>query len=381
MTIAPDKELSICIIAGEASGDVLGGRLMRELNKQAKITWIGVGGSMMQEQGLRSQFPMEKLSIMGLFEVLPKIPEMLDLIDIMANKIAYEKPDIVITIDAPDFCKRVVKKARKKGARMPFVHYVAPTVWAWREGRAKTMAGLFDGLMCLFPFEPDYFTPYHLKAKCVGHPIIETYEDQDTQIENEPSPFTFCVLFGSRKSEILRTGEVFAETVSALSKRYPQVEFLVPTFPELRPMISDYLDSDVTVKWVKPESRYKAFMMSDAALAVSGTAGLELAVYNVPHAIGYKMSPMTYKLAKKLIKVPYAHLANIIAGREIVPEFIQEKCSADALIRVCSNLIDNDSMRQTQIDQFAAIREQLHGADITKTPSQQAGEFVLSFIK
>lgn len=319
----------IVILAGEESGDVLGGRLIHALKAQGDFAITGVGGTTMMQNGMDSLFPMQDLSVMGLIEIMPRLPLLIKRIRQTVRHIIHTQPDIVVTIDSPDFCKRVVKKARKKCPRTKFIHYVAPTVWAWRQGRAKTMAEIFDGLICLFPFEPSYFERHGLKAQYCGHPVIETFAAIPPQSRLDDH---ILILPGSRKGEIKRMAPVFAETFKRLHALNPSLEGRIVALPHLKEMIEEHF-LGMNVTYVSPDDRYQAFMKAPFALATSGTVGLELAVAECPHIIAYKTNPLTWWILKRMVRVKYAHLANIMEDREVIPECLQDQCNPDAILK------------------------------------------------
>lgn len=358
---------SVYMIAGEASGDILGGRLLAALKaKETNLIIRGIGGDNMQSHGLHSLFPMEELSVMGLTEVLPRIPDLLKRINQTAQDIIHHQPDIVITIDSPDFVKRVVKKTRVKCQNTKFIHYVAPSVWAWRAGRAKTMAKLYDGLICLLPFEPPYFEKEGLRSAFCGHPAIETIDAH----QNERNPNRLLILPGSRLGEVSKMAPVFAETLEKLRQSNHELKASIVALLHVKPIIEDTF-KDIQIDYIKPESRFAAFKTAGKALATSGTVGLELAVAGCPHVIAYQMSPLTYWIGKRMVKVDYGHLVNIMEGREVIPEYIQDNCTSDNLTRAIQNL---------DIPELTSIRQKLSGSNPGLLPSEQAADFVRSFL-
>lgn len=370
----------IYLIAGEASGDFLGAQLMKAIKAQAPTTkFSGIGGSLMEEQGLNSLFPMTDLSVMGVFEVLPKLRLLLKRIKQTIVNIKNTSPDIVITIDAPDFSFRVIKGARKAIKERPkFIHYVAPTVWAWRPKRAAKVAKFLDAMICLFDFEPPYFEKEGLKAIAVGHPMMESgIKDAKPAVIGQKETQKIGLFFGSRAGEIKRISPVILETVQKIIAEKSAVELIVPTLPHLKDTIAALLkDIEVPIHIsTDKDKKWSIFKACDTAIAVSGTVGLELAAANVPHVIAYKISPITYQIVKWLIKTPYAHLANIILDREAVPEFIQNDCIPDDIAAEMMTLMENESYQRDQTDAFIKVRESIGSIE---SPSQTAAEFILS---
>jgi lipid-A-disaccharide synthase len=357
---------SIYIIAGETSGDVLGARLMYAMGSQTDLNFNGIGGAMMAQNGLQSLFPMDELSVMGIFEIIPKIPHLLKRINETAKDIIARQPNIVVTIDSPDFCKRVVKKVRANCPNTKFIHYVAPTVWAWRESRAEVMADLFDGLICLLPFEPPYFEKYALKAQFCGHPIVEAMPDE----QFERNPTEILILPGSRRGEVTKMAPVFADVFRRLKANHQSLQASIVALPYVKDIIDEAFN-DVDVQYIAPESRYEAFQTAGFAIATSGTVGLELAVAGCPHIVAYKMNPLTYLVGKMLVKTKYAHLINIMEKRMIIPEFIQGQCNADDILKGLDSLDKQD---------LSNVRTQLNGSNTNIPPSMQAANFVLSYL-
>jgi len=378
--MAPHKH--IYLIAGEASGDLLGASLMRAIkNKESAVRFSGVGGALMEAQGLSSQFPMQELSLMGVVEILPNIKNLVRRINQTAKHIIETRPDMVVTIDAPDFSFRVQKKVRKAlGNDAPkLVHYVAPTVWAWRPKRAKKIARFLDALICLFDFEPPYFEKEGLKAIAVGHPMMES-----GLLDAKPSIISdklkLGVFFGSRKGEVRRLAPILTEAISQVIAFQPDIELIVPTLPHLKDDIEMQVQDLALVRKhiiVNPDNKWAVFKSCDAAIAVSGTVGLELAAANVPHLIAYNMNGITWQILKRMIKTRFAHLANIILDREVVPEFIQENCRADLIAAEAIKILDDEKVRTAQKNTFDAVRQHISGQH-NEAPSETAASFLLS---
>jgi lipid-A-disaccharide synthase len=380
----------IVLLAGEPSGDALGGSLIRALKKtDPSVKISGVGGARMEEAGLASLFPMHDLSVMGIVEVIPRLPTILRRIRQSVDYIKEIKPDIVVTIDAPDFSFRVARKIKEEmGVNAPrLVHYVAPTVWAWREGRAARMAEIYDGVMCLFDFEPPYFEKEGLSAVTVGHPIVEkNVLDSDGAIYRDEvgislREMTVGILMGSRVSEVNRHGPILTQAASKLAHKIPgdPPHLIVPTLPQTENLVWSHLKAYPGPVHItrRHELKFHAFKAMDIAMAVSGTVGLELAVLGTPHMIAYTMNPLTYMLLKRAVKTPYAHLANIILDKRVVPEFIQGKAQPDAIAEEMLALMIDQRSRKRQIEAFDQLRPRLGFGD-EMTPSQKAADFIFS---
>lgn len=380
----------VMVLAGEPSGDALGGSLMRALKRiDPALKISGVGGHRMEEAGLASLFPMSDLSVMGIVEVVPRLNTILRRIREGVDYIKELKPDVVVTIDAPDFSFRVARKVKEEmGENAPrLIHYVAPTVWAWREGRAAKMAEIYDGVICLFDFEPPYFEREGLKAIAAGHPIVEkgVMESNGAVYRDEVGislrEMTVGILMGSRVSEVNRHGPILTKAASKLAYKIPgdPPHLIVPTLPQTENLVWSHLKHYPGPVHItrRHELKFHAFKAMDIAMAVSGTVGLELAVLGTPHLIAYRMNPLTYALIKRAVKTPYAHLANIILDKRIVPEFIQNKADPDAIAEEMLALMIDQRSRKRQIEAFEQLRPRLGFGD-EKTPSQKAAAFILN---
>ena len=355
----------IFIIAGEASGDFLGSQLLQSLQKKIHHLEIhGIGGQQMQTAGLQSLFPMTDLSVMGISEIVPSLFKILKRIKQTKDIIKELKPDLLITIDSPGFCFKIAKFAKQIG--IPVLHYVAPSVWAWRPGRAKKLAKKIkiDHLLCLLPFEPPYFTMHGLPATFVGHPITEVTLPDDSDFRKNlniaKESTLVCLLPGSRKNEVKQHLEIFLKAVAKLSLTR-RIEMVIPTLPHLVPYILPLLqDATISIKLVTSvEEKWQAFMQSSVALAASGTVSLELAYVGVPQVIAYKVSKITYLLAKWLVKVKYASLVNILNQQMIVPEYLQNQCTVENLAFQLENILSNSSYQKQQRNGFVLAINQL----------------------
>lgn len=388
-----ERPLKVALVAGEPSGDVLGAGLMRALRQETRgnVVFSGVGGAQMAEEGLQSRVPMGELAVMGLVEILPRLRVLLRRIDETAKFLMAERPDVVVTIDSPGFGRRVAKRLRPRS--FPLVHYVAPTVWAWRPGRARRMAQLYDHLLVLLPFEPPYFEAVGLPATFVGHPAVETLAAArkfEMAAVAAGSGFRrrhgiagdrqlLAVLPGSRRGEVARLLPVFREVLVRLKQQGLNLHLVVPTVETVAAVVRDEARSlpySATVL-ERTADRYAAMVAADAALAASGTATLELGLAGTPTILAYRVNPLTAAIVRRLITTPYAGLINILQQREIMPEFLQENCNADAIAPALHRLLTDPTVRQAQIDGCTAIAAQL-GADAEVTPSQRAARTILA---
>ena len=380
--------MKIYLIAGEPSGDLLGSRFMKAMQaKNPNVEFVGVGGESMESAGLKSLFDISDLAVMGLAEVIPSIPKILKLIKKTVQDIENQKPDVIMTIDSWSFAARVQKKIRRKKLGIPQVHYVAPQVWAWKKKRAKTMYKYVDLLLTLLPQEPKYFIPYKLEAVCVGHPVIESQvvhgnaEAFRQKFKISTDKKIISILPGSRHNEVAALFPIFLEGAKQLLERNPQLHFVVPTVKTVAARVQKMCaDSALPLTIVENEQdRYDAFKASSAAIAASGTVALELAIADVPHIIGYKVSPLTGWLAKKFLHIQFVNLSNIILGREIIPELLQERCIPVNISLYIEGLLNHDEWYDKQMDGFKKVRMLLGQGE--QTPSEKACDIVCRLIK
>lgn len=382
------KPLHIFLIAGEASGDSLGASLMRALKGiRPDVQFSGIGGLLMKEEGLNSLFPMSELSVMGLAEILPKLWHILSRIRQTVREIIRVKPDVVVTIDSPDFCFRVVKRLKAVTKSIPCIHYVAPSVWAWRPGRARKVAKFLDHILTLLPFEPRYFEVHGLAATFVGHPIVERAAQRGDgarfrhKYGIRPSQPIFCLLPGSRMSEVSRLIGNFGAVAEIVLRYSPDTVIVIPTLPHLK----KYIEKFFTGKGINPilidgqEDKFDCFLASAVALAASGTVSLELAVTDTPHIIAYRVSPVTAWLARRLVKTPYVNLVNILLSRQAVPELLQERCEPELMSRELLKLLEKKDARIAQLTDFREALIKV-GLGDTESPSQRAAQVILSVI-
>ena len=355
----------IFIIAGEASGDFLGASLMRDLKTLKPVEFTGIGGPLMTEEGLSSLFPMRELSIMGLVEVLKHLPLMIRRLNETVDAIAAQQPDMLVTIDSPDFCLRVAKRVKKKCPNIKIVHYVAPTVWAWRPKRAEKIAKFLDGLLCLFPFEPPYFTKHGLKAEFAGHPLVkaigEVTDEQKRQFfetyDLDPNHPVLCMLPGSRRKEVAALWPVFLKTAEQLRRTMPDLQVILPTLPHLLPLLGE-VPSYITLM-TDTTDKYIAFQCSDVALHASGTVALELALSGVPMVTTYKVNPLTAFVMRRLVTTRYYNLVNILHNDAVVPEPVQEECRPEILSAALQDLLADPQSRSVQMRKLVQIRNML----------------------
>lgn len=381
--------LKIFVVAGEHSGDALGGRMMHELNRQFRgdIRYLGVGGESMHDAGLVSQFSLDEVAVMGPLSILPRLPRIVRRVYQTVNAALAADPDVVVIIDSPEFTHPIAKRIRNRRPDIPIINYVSPSVWAWRPGRAKRMRSYVDHVLALFPFEPEAHDRLSGPAcTYVGHPLIERKnwlqaldpEPLALSLRLDRSQPVLAVLPGSRKSEVSRLFQDFRQAVDLVAQweRVPTV--IIPTVSSVRHLVESELAGwPGRVHIVEGEDdRFRAFKLADAALAASGTVTLELALTKTPAVVAYKVDPIAI-LLRSLVKTPSIVLPNLVAGENIYPEFIQENCTPVRLARSLAPLLSDTPQRQRQLDGLAHIESIM--ATRGTSPSGKAAQIVLEY--
>lgn len=371
--------LQLFLIAGEPSGDRLGAALMAGLTTLTPVEFSGVGGPLMQAEGLDSLFPMEELSVMGIAEVLPKYLPLKRRIRQVAEAVLASNVEALITIDSPDFCLRVA--AIVKAARPDFrtIHYVAPSVWAWRPGRAAKMARVIDHVMALLPFEPPYMTAAGMTCDFVGHPVVAEPLASDVEMAAFAGAGPLLLaLPGSRKGEVARLAPVFGEVVARLKAQHPDLRVALPTVRGVAGLVRE-----LTAGWaVTPDiiedagAKRGAFAAADVALAASGTVSLELAANACPMVIAYDMHPATLWLMRRAALIDTVTLVNLVSDTRVVPEFIGPDCRADRIAPALEAVLADPSGQKAAM---AVTMERLgKGGD---PPGLRAAQSVLRAIR
>ena len=348
----------IYLVAGEPSGDALGANLMRALRQrtQGAVRFAGIGGEQMAAEGLTSLFPLDDLAVMGVAEVLPRARAILRRVAQAVADIRARRPAAVVTIDSSGFNWRVAQRLRRAGDSVPLIHYVAPMVWAWRAGRARRMARWYDHLMALLPFEPPYFERVGLSCSYVGHPVIELGADKGDGAGFRrrhgiaPSAHVVAILPGSRGGEVGRLLPVLSQVVALLARKWPDLAVVVPSTANVVTRVSEAVAGwGVKTVVVGSAEKYDAFAASDAALAASGTVALELTVAGVPVVVTYRVNSLTHALLRRIVKVRYASLVNLILDRPAVPELLQGDATPEKLAAAVARLIEDKAARAAQI--------------------------------
>ncbi len=374
--------MRLFVLAGEPSGDRLGAALMAGLHDLAPGTgFAGVGGPAMQAQGLASIFPMHELSVMGLAEVLPKYLHLRRRLHELAARIAADPPDALVTIDSPDFSLRLAALARKANPNLPVIHYVAPSVWAWRPGRAAKMARVVDHVLALLPFEPPYMTAAGMTCDFVGHPVVAerlaTPREADALAGSHP---LILALPGSRKSEVRRIAPVIGQTLSLLKVRFPGLRVVLPTVPHIAPMVRDLVrDWPVRPEIIDNADRKRAaFAAAEVAIAASGTVSLELAANDCPMVVAYDMHWLTFRLMKMMVRVQTVTLVNLVSGVTAVPEFLGPACRAARIAPAVARLLTDPEAQEAQREAMKVSMARLGKGD--EAPGLRAARSVLAHL-
>jgi len=379
----------IFLVAGEPSGDALGAKLMAALQRATggRVGFAGVGGDRMASAGLTSLFPLSDIAVMGLTEVVPRLPTILRRLRTTADAIWDLAPAVVVTIDAPSFSLRVADRVRASG--IPVVHYVAPQLWAWRPGRARKLARRVDRLLALLPFEPEFFARLGVDCTYVGHPVLEeavqpvAKADAAARLNLSTDDEPVLVMPGSRAGLAGRMLPVYLEAISRLAARRPRLLALLPTVPG-----TDVLVRQAVAGWPvryrvlsTPGDRLAAFAAAAAALTISGTTTLELAVADVPMVVGYRVNRATEFLVRRMIEVPHVAMPNLILGRLAVPEKLQDDCRPEILAGELERLLVDP---QPQREALREVCRRLGLDEVRATgilPSDKAARVVLDAIR
>ena len=371
------RPLRIALVAGEASGDILGAGLMRALKvRHPSVEFIGVGGPLMQAEGMVSYFPMERLAVMGLVEVLGRLKELLAKRKQLVQTLIGEKPDVFIGIDAPDFTLNIELKLRRAGIKT--VHYVSPSVWAWRQKRVLKIREGCDLMLTLLPFEARFYEEKGVPVRFVGHPLADTIPLESdraaarAELGLAGGPLV-ALMPGSRGGEVGRLGGLFFDAAERLMVLRPGIRFVLPcASPERRVQIEQLLQGrDVPVLLLDGGS-HLALAACDAVLIASGTATLEALLYKRPMVVAYRLAPITFWILKRLVKSPYVSLPNLLAQRLLVPELLQDAATAETLAQTLLPLLDGGEAQTAGFDAIHRI--------LRRDASNQAADAVLGLL-
>ena len=379
---------TIAIIAGEVSGDILGAGLMHALKvRYPQAKFIGIGGERMIAEGFETLFDMEELSVMGLVEVLKHLPRLLKIRRSIIEQLSALKPDVFIGIDAPDFNLDVELKLKQRGIKT--IHYVSPSVWAWRQKRVYKIAAATNLVLAFLPFEKAFYDRFNVPCRFIGHTMADAIplkpnREEACQLLNLDSTQRYvAMLVGSRGSEVEFLSEPFLQTAQLLHQRYPDVKFLVPLINQKRRQQFEQIKQRVApeLDMILLDGNARAAMIAaEATLLASGTAALEAMLCKSPMVVGYRMKPFTYFLAKRLVKTKYISLPNLLADEMLVPELIQEDCNPTKLAEKLSLYLSEDKSavqnRHVLLQRFAELHQMIQcNAD------QQAAQAVIDLLE
>lgn len=385
------RDYRLFLIAGEHSGDALGGKLMAALKTRLKgrVRFLGVGGEHMEAEGLVSQFPLADVAVMGPLSILPRLPRIMRRVYRTVHAVTAARPDALIIIDSPEFTHPIAKRVRKRLPAVPIIDYVSPSVWGWRPGRARKMSGYIDHVLALLPFEPEAHERLGgPECTYVGHPLIERLPWLDAldakplaaRLKLDRARPILLVLPGSRPSEVSRLMRPFGDAIGLLAKQWPMPELILPAVPSVRALIEHEVDA-----WpARPhfvtgeEDKFRAFKLAHAALAASGTVTLELALARTPAVVAYKVDAVAARL-RFLLKVPSVVLANLVLGENVYPEFIQETCTPENLANAVDSLLRDSNERTLQLARLARLPEAMRLP--AASPSDAAAEVVMKYLQ
>jgi lipid-A-disaccharide synthase len=376
----------VYIVAGEASGDALGARLVGALRgRRPELTFAGIGGERLAEQGMPSLFPMRELALMGLIEVLPNIRNLSRRMAETVADITARRPALIVTIDSPGFTLRLAERVKPLG--IPIIHYVAPQIWAWRPGRVKKVRERVDRILCLLPFEPVLFDNAGIPASFVGHPVLESGADGGDAARFRarhgiaPGEKLLLAMPGSRRMEAKRLLPIFGATLRLLGSRLPGLRPVIPVSPVVAELVREaaagWPGRPILVETLA--EKHDAFAAvrdsGGAGLIKSGTSSLEMAVAGLPHVVTYRVNPITAAIIRRLVRVRFASLVNLLAEREIAPEYLQDRATPDALADALHQLLTDPQAAAAQRAGLASVLDQLHPPGLA--PSEAAADAVL----
>jgi lipid-A-disaccharide synthase len=377
--------VTVYLVAGEASGDRLGAALMAGLRTLSPgVAFRGIGGPLMQAEGMASLFPMDELSVMGIAEVLPKYRHLKRRIAQTAEDVLAAAPAALVTIDSPDFGLRVAARVRAGNPAIRTIHYVAPSVWAWRPGRAAKMARVIDHVLALLPFEPPYMTAAGMTCDFVGHPVVTEPRATPAEIAAFRARLgggpVILALPGSRRGEITRLAPVIGGVLAQVKARHPDARVVLPTLRAVAGLVAA-LTADWPIRPLiveTPTDRRAAFAAADVALAASGTVSLELAAVGVPMVIAYDMHPVTMWLMRRMALIDTVTLVNLVSDTRVVPEFLGPRCRPDLIAPALLDLLEDGTARDAQRAAMAVTMERLGAGG--EPPGLRAARSVLQAI-
>lgn len=345
---------TIWINAGETSGDLHGQLLAQALRTLCPaINLVGMAGPAMRQAGVTAPVTTEALSVMGFTEVMAQLPKIARLLKTIQTELSTRRPDVLVLIDAPDFHFRVAAMARK--LKIPVVYYISPKLWAWRKNRVAFLRRHVRRLISILPFEVEFYARHGMRVDYVGHPLLDLVRTPEI-LAITPKPQRIGILPGSRTREIVKLLPMFARTAELLLDSFPKLEFVLPIAPGIdQKLVHQYWPAHLPILLLESNHRYQIMRSCRAIMAASGTVTLETALLGVPTVVAYKFSPLSFALAKRLVKVPYVSLPNLILNRPVFPEFLQADARAWTMAAVLSRWIDNSPSRTSVIDLLATL--------------------------
>ena len=380
--------MKIVIITGEESGDVLGASLVDALKKTSigEFELYGIGGSLLLKRGIQNYHHINEISVMGIVEVIPKILKIRRIINNVTQAVLELKPDIVITIDSPDFTLRVAKKIKSNNPKIKILHYVAPSVWGWRPKRVLTVKAAVDKLLTILPFEKEIFEEQKISTTFVGHPITSklkpniSYSEFNSKYLQKNSKPILLVLPGSRKPEIDKLLNIYLDAIETFNI-YQKFSIVLPIKKEL----SEYIKNIIKEKSISYEitildsedAKYEAFVVADYAIATSGTVALELSYFNIAYLVAYKFNYLSYAIIKSLAKAKFANLINIINDKENIPELIQSRCTMNNIGSVFSKIVNDNNYKESIL---AASKSAIGKLSTLSNPSELASVEVIKIV-
>lgn len=369
----------IMLVAGEASGDMHGAKLVAAMREQApNLAVCGIGGPALAAQGMEILYDSSRLAVVGIVEVISHFRFIREAMHVLEKRLREQPPSLLILIDYPDFNLILAKKAKRLG--IPVFYYISPQVWAWRSGRVKTIKKRVDRLAVILPFEKKFYRERGMEVEYVGHPLMDTVraavprEDFLQSLGLPPESTVIGILPGSRRREIAGMLPLFLAAAQLLQKQLVKPVFLLPLAPTLSEedlLANGLAEAGVEVRVIR-ENRYELMAACDAVMAASGTVSLELAILDVPMVISYRVSPLTYFLGRRLIKVKYASLVNLVAGREVVAELLQDEAVPEKIAGAVARLVLNRTERARLLTGLAEVRERLGGAGASSRAARLA---------
>jgi lipid-A-disaccharide synthase len=366
----------ILIVAGEASADLHASRVLEELTRLQPVKAFGVGGPRLRAAGLEALYPAEDISVMGIAEVLPKIPKILGILRGLEQAARERRPRVALLVDLPDFNLRLAARLKRLGVKV--VYFVSPMIWAWRKGRARKIARVVDRMLCILPFEERFYEGTGVAARFVGHPLAErpppaTPEAYRRTLGLDGGRTTVALLPGSRRSELHRIFPGMLEAAERVRRRHPDAQFVVPVAPtlsrdELRPFLASHATLDVKLVDGRADEAVGA---SDAALVKSGTSTLETALMLRPMVVVYRLSWLSYLVGRLLVRIAHFALVNLLAGRAVVPELLQRDASPERMAAELERLLEDREAREEQLRGLAEVRDSLGGPGAARRVAEE----------